>query len=270
MRERQRQIIAELGVKPEIDPSFEIEQRTRFLADALARSGMNGFALGISGGQDSLLAGLLAQDAVRQLREQGKDVAFHALLLPYGDQADRADALLAVQTIAPDNVHDYNINLGVDGMTEGFATTEGYNVSDFTKGNIKARIRMTAQYMYANQLGLMVPGTDHAAEAVMGFFTKYGDGGADILPLSGLNKRQGKQLLQELGAPEIFTTKTPTADLLDAKPGQADETEFGVTYTEIDDYLEGLEVDDRPATIIEAAHEKTRHKRKLPLAFTDL
>lgn len=269
MRERQQQIIAELGVKPTIDPSFEIQQRTRFLANELARLGLNGFALGISGGQDSLLTGLLVQSAVNQLRDQGKDVAFHALLLPYGNQADRDDALLAIETIAPDYVHDYNIDLGVDGVTKSFALTENRDVSDFSKGNVKARVRMVAQYLYANEFGLLVPGTDHAAEAVMGFFTKYGDGGADILPLSGLNKRQGRQLLKEFGAPEVFSTKAPTADLLDAKPGQEDETEFGVTYTEIDDYLEGLDIDEQSAAIIETAHEKTRHKRALPIAFTD-
>lgn len=270
MRERQQQIIAELGVKPSIDPSFEIEQRTNFLADELARRGLNGFALGISGGQDSLLTGLLTQRAVNQLRDQGKDVAFHALLLPYGNQADRADAELAIQTIAPDDVHDYNIDLGVDGVTKRFTLAENRDASDYAKGNVKARMRMIAQYLYANEFRLLVPGTDHAAEAVMGFFTKYGDGGADILPLSGLNKRQGRQLLAELGAPEIFATKAPTADLLDAKPGQADETEFGITYTEIDDYLEGLDINEQSAEIIEAAHEKTRHKRELPVAFTDL
>src|SRR5690606_34466988 len=104
------------------------------------------------------------------------------------------------------------------------------------------RVRMIAQYAIAGQRSLLVVGTDHAAEAVTGFFTKYGDGGADVLPLSGLTKRQGRALLQHLGAPERLYTKPPTADLLDDKPGQTDEDELGMSYEQIDDYLEGKDV----------------------------
>src|SRR5690606_34047939 len=105
---------------------------------------------------------------------------------------------------------------------------------DFTKGNVKARARMIAQYAIAGQHGHLVVGTDHAAEAVTGFFTKFGDGGADVLPLSGLTKRQGKQLLEALGAPERLYLKLPTADLLDERPGQTDETDLGISYAQID------------------------------------
>ncbi|MBX4298572.1 NAD(+) synthase, partial [Mycobacterium tuberculosis] len=88
-------------------------------------------------------------------------------------------------------------------------------LSDFNKGNVKARTRMITQYAIAGQEGLLVIGTDHAAEAVTGFFTKYGDGGAGRLPLAGLSKRQGRSLLKELGADERLYLKVPTADLLD-------------------------------------------------------
>lgn len=126
---------------------------------------------------------------------------------------------------------------------------------------------MIAQYAIAGDKGLLVVGTDHAAEAVTGFFTKYGDGGADILPLSGLTKRQGKALLRELGAPERFITKAPTADLLDATPAQADESELGLTYDTIDDYLEGKAVDASIARQIENRYTATAHKRNLPVAY---
>ena len=109
---------------------------------------------------------------------------------------------------------------------------------------------------------------DHAAEAVTGFFTKYGDGGADVLPLSGLSKRQGRAMLEELGAPEVFTTKAPTADLLDGRPGQTDESELGVPYALIDDYLEGRAVPDDVAVQLEARYDATEHKRALPVAYT--
>src|SRR5690606_40849143 len=106
------------------------------------------------------------------------------------------------------------------------------------------------QYALAGHDGRLVIGTDHAAEAVTGFYTKFGDGAADILPLSGLSKRQGKALLRELGAPERLYLKVPTADLLDGQPGRADEDELGLTYEQIDDYLEQRPVSDDVATRI--------------------
>ncbi len=269
MRTRQQEIITALGVRSEIDPQVEIEHRSHFLADYLAHAGLNGYVLGISGGQDSLLAGLLAQRAVELRRQAGQETAFHAVLLPYGNQVDRVDALLACDFVQPDFIHDFDIKPGVDGITSSFATSEGRAISDFNKGNIKARTRMIAQYAIASDQGLLVIGTDHAAEAITGFFTKYGDGGADILPLSGLTKRQGKQLLRELGAPEQLITKQPTADLLDTKPGQTDESELGLTYEQIDDYLEGREVDDQVAQALEQRYSATMHKRSLPVAYTD-
>jgi len=267
MNLQRQEIIRNLGVQPEINVKQEIEWRTRFLADYLGRSGLKGFVLGISGGQDSLLAGIIAQKAVQQIRDQGNEAIFHAVLLPYGSQTDRDDALLAIETIQPDKVHDFNIKHGVDGLAQDFATAEGRPISDYDKGNVKARMRMIAQYAIASDQKLLVVGTDHAAEAVTGFFTKYGDGGADILPLSGLSKRQGKALLRELGAPEQFMTKAPTADLLDVKPGQTDESELGLTYDMLDDYLEGKVIDDVVARKIEARYSATRHKRAEPQAY---
>jgi NAD+ synthase len=112
-------------------------------------------------------------------------------------------------------------------------------------------------------------GTDHAAEAVTGFFTKYGDGGTDILPLTGLSKRQGRALLAELDAPERLYLKPPTADLLDHNPGQTDEANLGLRYEQIDDYLEGLHVDDEVADAIEKRFLATEHKRRVPASMFD-
>jgi len=264
----QQEIIEALGVRPEIAPAEEIEQRTAFLHHTLAETGLNGFVLGISGGQDSLLAGLLAQKAVERRRAEGVDAQFHAILLPYGAQADRDDALEACTVIHPDILHDLDIQPSVDAFARTFAASETHPLRDFDKGNVKARMRMIAQYALAGDQGLLVLGTDHAAEAVTGFFTKYGDGGADIVPLAGLTKRQGKTLLRELGAPEHFMTKPPTADLLDTSPGQADETELDITYTVLDGYLEGKPIDPAVAERIEQRYKATQHKRTVPLAYT--
>lgn len=128
---------------------------------------------------------------------------------------------------------------------------------------------MSAQYAIGGDLGLLVLGTDQAAENVTGFFTKFGDGGADLLPLAALTKRQIRACLSELGAGGALVGKVPTADLLDAKPGQADETELGLTYDQIDDYLEGRDIDDAAAERIEAIWTRTRHKRALPVTPRD-
>ncbi len=267
MRAKQYEIINELGVLPNIVPALEIQRRAAFLSHYLSQTGLRGFVLGISGGQDSLLAGLLAQQAVGRHRDEGYDAEFHAILLPYGTQSDRDDALAACDFIKPDAIHDLNIQPGVDAFANSFATAESYALKDFDKGNVKARMRMIAQYALASDQGLLVVGTDHAAEAVTGFFTKYGDGGADIVPLAGLTKRQGRALLREFGAPKRFTTKAPTADLLDARPGQTDEIELGISYNNLDNYLEGRTVKAAIAEAIEARYDATRHKRTVPIAY---
>jgi NAD+ synthase len=263
----QQRIIAELGSKPTIDPEEEIRSRSQFLASYLANSGLRGFVLGISGGQDSLLAGILAQRAVDIRRHEGHDATFHAVLLPYSAQRDRADALLAIETIAPDVVHDLNIQPATDAFTDTFNRQETDSLTDFNKGNVKARMRMIAQYAIAGQYGLLVIGTDHAAEAVTGFYTKYGDGGVDVVPLAGLTKRQGKQLLVSLDTPQLFTDKRPTADLLDHTPAQPDETELGLTYEVIDDYLEGKSIAPEAAARIEQRYLASAHKRAMPVAY---
>lgn len=268
MRSLQKQIIAELGSVPSINATEEIEKRSQFLAAYLAQSGMKGYVLGISGGQDSLLAGVLAQQAVKIQRANGQAAEFHAVLLPYGTQSDRADALLALDTIAPDVQHDINIQPATDAFAETYRLAERRALTDFNKGNVKARLRMIAHYAIASQHGLLVIGTDHAAEAVTGFYTKYGDGGADVLPLAGLNKRQGRQLLKALHVPSVFIQKAPTADLLDAKPGQPDETELALSYDILDDYLEGRAVSPQDAAAIEARFLASQHKRAMPVAYS--
>ncbi|AWB86697.1 ammonia-dependent NAD(+) synthetase [Mycetocola zhujimingii] len=269
MRELQKQIIAELHVLPEIDPETEARRRVDFLADYLTATGAKGLVLGISGGQDSSLAGRLCQLAVEQLAEDDVKVSFVAVRLPYGVQRDEDDAQLALEFIQPQRVVTFNVKAGVDGIEAEFEAATGAPISDFNKGNVKARARMIAQYALAGQDGLLVVGTDHAAEAVTGFFTKFGDGGADIVPLTGLTKRQGRALLTFLGAPARLYEKLPTADLLDDQPGQTDEANLGLTYAHIDDYLEGKDVPDEVADAIEARFLATRHKRTTPVEPAD-
>ena len=269
MRENQARIIAALHVSPSIDPAAEIRRRVDFLKDYLLASGAKGLVLGISGGQDSSLAGRLCQLAIEELTVEGHALRFVPVRLPYAVQRDEDDAQLALEFIAPEANLVFNIQRAVDGFEAEFADSTGVPLPDFDKGNVKARSRMIAQYAIAGAYGLLVVGTDHAAEAVTGFFTKYGDGGADLLPLTGLTKRQGRALLMELGAPEHLYLKAPTADLLDDNPGQTDEANLGMQYEHIDDFLEGKDVAVEVAEAIERRYLSTEHKRQVPASLFD-
>ncbi|HFR3701442.1 TPA: ammonia-dependent NAD(+) synthetase [Streptococcus suis] len=267
----QKTIIQQLGVKPKIDPQEEIRTSIQFLKDYLKKNPfLKTYVLGISGGQDSTLAGRLAQLTMEEMRAEtgDEDYQFIAIRLPYGVQADESDAQAALAFIQPDVSLTINIKDATDAMAEAVKAT-GLPLSDFNKGNAKARMRMIAQYAVAGERKGAVVGTDHAAENITGFFTKHGDGGADILPLFRLNKRQGKQLLAALGADRKLYDKVPTADLEENKPGLADEVALGVTYNQIDDYLEGKTIDLQAQEIIEGFWKKTEHKRHLPITVFD-
>lgn len=267
----QKEIIKQLGVKAHIDPKEEVRRSIDFLKAYLKKHPfLKTFVLGISGGQDSTLAGRLAQLSMEEMRAETGDESYQfiAVRLPYGIQADEADAKRALDFIKADKEVVINIKETVDAMTRALAAT-GAVVSDFNKGNIKARSRMVAQYGLAGALNGAVIGTDHAAENITGFFTKFGDGGADILPLFRLNKRQGKELLAYLGATADLYEKVPTADLEEDKPGLADEVALGVTYKDIDDYLEGKTISPKAQAIIENWWYKTEHKRHLPITVFD-
>ncbi|MEV6097801.1 ammonia-dependent NAD(+) synthetase [Nocardia sp. NPDC051981] len=268
------QIIAELGVLPDIEPKIEVRRRIDFLKDYLRSTPATGFVLGISGGQDSTLTGRLCQLAAEELRAEGHDATFVAARLPYGVQFDEEDAQIALRFIQPDRSVVVNVKPSADAAAGEAALGivelhEEPRLRDFVRGNIKARERMLLQYAIAGQLNMLVVGTDHAAEAVTGFFTKYGDGGVDITPLTGLTKRQGAALLQELGAPPSVWQKVPTADLEDDRPSLPDEEALGLRYSQIDDYLEGKPVAPEVSERVETIFRNTRHKRTVPVTPLD-
>ncbi|MET7767808.1 ammonia-dependent NAD(+) synthetase [Nocardia sp. NPDC005366] len=265
------QIISELGVQPNIEPKVEVRRRIDFLTEYLRATPARGFVLGVSGGQDSALTGRLCQLAVEELRADGMDDAtFLAVRLPYGVQSDEVDARTAMRFIQPDRSVVVNIRPGANSVAGEVASALAVDkLRDFVRGNVKARERMVVQYALAGQENLLVVGTDHAAEAVTGFFTKYGDGGVDLTPLTGLTKRQGASLLQELGAPSSIWSKVPTADLEDDRPALPDEEALGLRYSEIDDYLEGKDVTPEVAEKLETFFRNTRHKRTVPVTPLD-
>ncbi|MEU6979723.1 ammonia-dependent NAD(+) synthetase [Streptomyces sp. NPDC046371] len=266
----QQRIARELEVGETFDPRAEIERRVAFLAERLTSTGLGCLVLGISGGVDSTTAGRLCQLAVERARAAGHRATFYAMRLPYGVQADEHDARLALDFIRADEVLTVDIKAAGDAaldatLAAGTAFRDPHH-QDFVHGNIKARQRMIAQYAVAGAHNGLVVGTDHAAEAVSGFFTKYGDGAADLVPLTGLTKRRVRAVAAELGAPAELVWKTPTADLETLDPGKPDEDALGVTYDEIDDFLEGKPVGEAAFASIVRRYELTEHKRRLPIA----
>ena len=271
MQDLQKQIIEELKVLPEINPNEEVRKSVDFLKEyANKHSFLKSFIIGVSGGQDSTLTGKLVQMAVNELNEAAGEEKYAtiAVRLPYGVQADESDCRDALAFIEPTKVFEVNIKKAVDASVSSLEKA-GIDLSDFAKGNEKARERMKVQYSIAAMNDGVVVGTDHAAEAITGFYTKYGDGGVDLTPIFRLNKRQGKQILAHLGCPEHLYLKTPTADLEEERPALPDETALGVTYDVIDDYLEGKEVNEASKKIIEGHYVRSQHKRHMPITIFD-
>ncbi|MGV9254597.1 ammonia-dependent NAD(+) synthetase [Streptomyces sp. NPDC003697] len=266
----QQEIARDLQVSPSFDAHQEVERRVAFLADRLTSTGLRSLVLGISGGVDSTTAGRLCQLAVERVRATGQESTFFAMRLPYGAQADEKDAQRALEFIRPDRVLTVDVKPASDAALEallaGGAVFRDAGHQDFVHGNIKARQRMIAQYAVAGAHEGLVVGTDQAAEAVSGFFTKFGDGAADVVPLTGLTKRRVRAVAEALGAPSKLVRKIPTADLENLDPGKPDEEALGVTYDDIDDFLEGKPVDEAAFTAIVNRYRLTEHKRQLPIA----
>ena len=267
--EEQQHIIAALRVAALFDARVERDLRTKFLRDLLINTQRRTFVLGISGGVDSLAAGFLAQAAVDDARAQGYDARFIAMRLPYGIQRDEEDAQRSLDLIKPDEILTVDIKPASDAMLAAVKANgqsfKGPAHEDFILGNVKARQRMIAQYTVAGATDGLVIGTDQAAEALMGFFTKHGDGAADVTPLTGLTKRRVRAIAAEFGAPEDLVYKVPTADLENLAPLKPDEDAFGVSYELIDDFLEGKRIDEEARSLILRQFRQTAHKRALPV-----
>jgi NAD+ synthase len=262
-------IIEEMRVLPVIDPAYEVARRVAFIKQQLFASGLKTLVLGISGGIDSCTLGRLAQLAVNELNQGADNYKFIAVRLPYGTQADEADAQLSIDYIQPSMQVAANVKAAADAIhdvaVQSLQKANSYNadeqLDDFVKGNAKARARMAVQYDIAGLSQGLVLGTDHSAENITGFYTKYGDGACDLAPLFGLSKRQVRQIASFLGAPENIITKAPTADLESLNPQLSDEISLGLSYDQIDDFLEGKSQDAQADDKLISIYQKTQHKR---------
>ncbi|MFD2115403.1 ammonia-dependent NAD(+) synthetase [Paenibacillus yanchengensis] len=260
----QQEIIARFKVKPEIDVEQERELRVNYLKLYLQRAGATGYLIAISGGLDSAVAAGLCKQATDELSsETGQPYVTLALFQPYAEQSDIAHSYEVADAFQLSLRTETNIEEAVDEISleveHSFkAIQKSRHISHATKGNIKARTRMVMQYAIAQELNLLVVGTDHASEAITGFFTKWGDGAVDLEPLQSLNKRQVYQLGALIGVPTSVMEKTPTAGLWD---GQTDENELGIKYSDINNYLEGKAIDPVAQEKLEKQYLRSEHKR---------
>lgn len=284
----QTQIIETLKTVPTIDTQTEITRRAKFLEDSLIASGGKGFVLGLSGGADSTLAAYIARKAIDNLNIlfPNEFYILHAIILPEsnakpGQDKDLQDAMQVVENYVKFDdvltvsigraktavIHEYiaGFMIGAEALGEGSLIQKfGSVIDDTAKGNIAARLRMIQIYTHAANNSLRVLGTDNAAEQLTGFYTKHGDGAYDVNPLQTLTKRQVFQMLKETGAPESIITKAPAANLSESNPGRTDEEELGLSYNDIDDFLEGKQLDPETEKKLIARYDFTQHKREMP------
>lgn len=240
----------------------EIDKVTGWLQEQVDAANANGLVVGVSGGIDSAVAAALIKRAFPD-RSLG-------LILPISsDPQDAADARLVVEKLGlayaeMDLTEEHAKMLAKvwDALNQQYASS-GLNRRS-ADANLRARLRMCALYTAANALDYLVVGTDNKAEYYTGYFTKYGDGACDLLPLVEFTKSEVYAMAKILGIPEQIIVKKPSAGLW---AGQTDEGEMGTTYAMIDAFLSGQRIPDPDREIIERMHERSRHKRSLPAAY---
>jgi NAD+ synthase len=239
----------------------KIEKLIEWLREQVKEAGLNGAIVGISGGIDSAVVAHLIKRAFPE-NSLG-------LIMPCkSNPKDKEDALKVVESCGIDY---YVIDLTethktLFGEVEKQLKEKGEWNEETAKlgdANTRARLRMTTLYAVANNYGYLVVGTDNAAEWHTGYFTKYGDGGVDLVPLVHCTKGEVREMARILGVPEEIITKAPSAGLWE---GQTDENEMGTTYDMIDKYLKGEDIPEKDRQIIERLHNRSHHKRRLAAA----
>ncbi len=234
-----------------------IGELVAWLRGQVDQTGTKGLIVGVSGGLDSAVVAALIKRAM-------PDGSMGLILPCHSAPEDVLDARLVCETL--------DLTYGELDLTPAHQAIleptlrllpeEGERRS--ADANLRARLRMCALYTAANALGYLVVGTDNAAEYWTGYFTKYGDGGCDLLPLAQFTKEEVRGLAGLLGVPDRIIHKTPSAGLW---PGQTDEGELGVSYADIDGYLQGRTIPEEAAAKLLRLHRQTEHKRRTPTIF---
>ena len=230
-----------------------------WLREHLAAAGAEGFVFGLSGGVDSATAAALAVRAVGAENTLG-------VLMPCHSQPE--DATLG-QLVA-DVFSISTVTVDLTGAHDALMAALPASEHRLAAANVRPRLRMVTLYYLAQSRNYLVLGSGNKTELAVGYFTKWGDGGVDLLPLGDLSKTQVWDLARELGVPREVVERPPTAGLW---PGQTDEGEMGITYRELDGVLEAIEVENTagidPATLekVQGMVSRSKHKRAVPPVF---
>lgn len=239
----------------------QIDELVKWLKDKAAEAGAKGLVVGVSGGIDSAVVSALIK---RAFPEDSL-----GLIMPCSSCSDDARDAMAVVEAVGLKCFEFELTQPKE-LIFGSAVEKLHQVGytqlqeRLADANLRARLRMATLYTVANALNYLVVGTDNAAETYTGYFTKYGDGGVDILPITEFSKREVRSMAKALGIPQQIIDKAPSAGLWS---GQTDETEMGVTYDHIDDLLEGKQIPPEAEARIEELHRRSEHKRQLPPGF---
>ncbi len=235
------------------------EKIQTWIKEKAKESGAKGVVVGLSGGIDSSVVAVLSKKALG-------DKVLGVIMPCHSNPEDMEHAHMLARKFG---IKTQTVDLGPACDTLMKALPQGNGIA---RANLKPRLRMLTLYYFANTLGYLVAGTDNRTESFTGYFTKYGDGGVDILPISHLLKTEVRMLAKELGIPKEIIDKPPSAGLWE---GQTDEKEMGITYEQLDMVIEGIAKGDTksmdPALVEKAKrmHASTEHKRRLPPAFPD-
>lgn len=240
------------------DYQYEVEKRVSFIKNILKDANSNGIVFGNSGGKDSALVGILAKMASGNVLGVIMPCESHQ-----NYNSDKDDAILLANQF---NIQTLIVDITKTKIELCRAMGNIVEYRSQASNNIAPRIRMTTLYAIGQSKNYLVAGTGNKSERYMGYFTKWGDGACDFNPISDLTASEIFEFLRYLNAPSTILTKRPSAGLFD---GQTDEDEMGVSYKELDSYLNNDGVSTSSLEVIKLAHEKTNHKRKLPILFGD-
>jgi len=235
------------------------EKIANWINEKVKEAGAKGIVIGLSGGIDSSVVAVLSKKAV------GNNVL--GVIMPCHSNPSDTEHAKALAKKFGINIQTVDLAPLYDMLMKTFPP--GNNIA---KANIKPRLRMVTLYYFANSLGYLVAGTDNRTESFTGYFTKYGDGGVDILPISHLLKREVRKLAAELGVLQEIINKPPSAGLWN---GQTDEKEMGITYDQLDTIIERMVAGStkgmnlKLVKKVKMMHDSTEHKRRLPPAFPD-
>lgn len=234
---------------------YRVEDRLEWIRNQVNAAGAKGIIVGESGGKDSAVVTALCVKAIGKDKVLGVTMPCNSLAKDMQDAKSLADTL-GIELLTVDISNTFE-------AIKASIETES-SLSELSIANIKPRLRMTTLYAIGQARNYLVVGTDNKSEMIMGYFTKWGDGGYDFNPIPDLTVREVLELGKELGVPESILTKAPSAGLWE---GQTDEKEMGVTYAQIEEYITTGRTEAHAQEIIERTNKRTEHKRHMPPMF---